>query len=356
VLTSKIGHYFTNVNEFFFKNDVVLVNPKYTINSDTMMFNTKSEIAYFYGPTHIVSKENTIYCENGWYNTKTDISQFSKNAWLQTENQHLDGDSLYYNRKIKFGKAFNNVTLVDSAQNIIITANYIENDELRRKSMAKDSVLAIFIDKGDSLYLHADTIRAKYDSANNIELIRAYHKVKFFRADLQGMCDSVSFIMKDSIMYMYYEPVIWTDDNQLTADTIQMISGKEEMKEMYMLNNAFIISQSDTNQFNQVKGKNMHAYFNKNQLYKVYSKGNAETIYYMKEEGSEDLLGINKAISSDLLMFIKDKKMETITFIKSPEGTLYPVNELAQADRFLKNFKWRIQQRPKEKMDVFIWK
>lgn len=355
VLTSKIGHYFTNVKEFFFKNDVVLVNPKYTINSDTMMYNTKSEIAYFYGPTHIVSKENTIYCENGWYNTHTDISQFSKNAWLQTENQHLDGDSLYYDRKIKFGRAFNNVTLVDSAQNIIIKANYIENSELFHKSMSTDSVLAIFVDKGDSLFLHADTIRAKYDTANNIEIIRAYHKVKFFRIDLQGRCDSVSFIMKDSLMCMYYDPVIWTDENQLTADTIHLYTGKEEMKEMYLLNNAFIVSQSDTNQFDQVKAKNMHAFFSKNQLYKVAAKGNAETIYYMKEEGSEDLLGINKAISSDLLMFIKDKKMHTITFIKSPEGTLYPVKELPDAERLLKNFKWRIHQRPKEKMDVFIW-
>jgi len=356
VLTSKIGHYFTNKKEFFFKKEVLLINPKYTIDSDTLMFNTITEIAYFYGPTNIISKENTIYCENGWYNTKTDKSQFSRNAWLQTKNQHLEGDSLYYDRKNGFGKAFNNVTLIDTVKNIIIKGNYIENSELLKKSMVTDSALAIFVDKGDSLYMHADTLRAKYDTADNIELIQAYHKVKFFRIDIQGMCDSLSFVMKDSLMNMYYDPVLWTDENQLTADTIHLLSGEEKMKEILMRSNAFIISQSDTNQFNQVKGKNMQGFFNKNQLYRVNVKGNSETIYYMKEESSKDLLGINKAVSSDLLIFIKDKQIESITFIKSPEGTLYPVKELAEPDRLLKNFHWRIHQRPKGKMDVFIWK
>jgi len=354
-LTSKIGHYYTSKKEFFFKKDVLLVNPKYTIDSDTLMFNTSSEIAYFYGPTNIVSKENTIYCENGWYNTKTDKSQFSKNAWLQTKNQHLEGDSLYYDRKIGFGKAFMNVTLIDTAKNIIIKGNYIENSELFHKSIATDSVMAIFIDNGDSLYLHADTLRAKYDTADNIELIYAYHKVKFFRIDMQGMCDSLSFMMKDSLMTMFYAPVLWTDENQLSADTIHLLSGNNKMKEMLLRNNAFIISQSDSNQFNQVKGKNMQGFFSNNELNKVLVKGNSETIYYMKEQDSKDLLGINKAIASDLLIFIKDKQIETITFIKSPEGTLFPLKELPEADRVLKNFKWRDSQRPKQKYDVFKW-
>lgn len=354
-LTSKIGHYYTSKKEFFFKKDVLLVNPKYTIDSDTLMFNTSSEIAYFYGPTNIVSKENTIYCENGWYNTKTDKSQFSKNAWLQTKNQHLEGDSLYYDRKIGFGKAFMNVTLIDTAKNIIIKGNYIENSELFHKSIATDSVMAIFIDNGDSLYLHADTLRAKYDTADNIELIYAYHKVKFFRIDMQGMCDSLSFMMKDSLMTMFYAPVLWTDENQLSADTIHLLSGNNKMKEMLLRNNAFIISQSDSNQFNQVKGKNMQGFFSNNELNKVLVKGNSETIYYMKEQDSKDLLGINKAIASDLLIFIKDKQIETITFIKSPEGTLFPLKELPEADRVLKNFKWRDSQRPKQKYDVYKW-
>ncbi len=355
VLTSKLGYYYTNKKQFFFKKDVLLVNPKYTMESDTLLYNTKSEIAYFLGPTDIVSKENKIYCENGWYNTKTDKSQFSKNSWMQTENQYLEGDSMYYDRKNKFGKAFNNVVLIDTAKKITLQGNYIENDEILKKSMITDSALAIFVDEDDTLYLHADTLRATYDSTDNIKLLKAYKKVKFYRFDIQGMCDSLSFFMTDSLMSMFHDPVLWTDNNQLTADTIHLVSGKKKMKEMFLNANAFIVSLSDTGEYNQVKGKNMHGYFADNQLYKVEVKGNSETIYFLKEDNSDDLIGINKAVASDLLIFINKKQFESITFITSPEGILYPVNELPISERVLKNFKWRDNKRPKQKFDVFKW-
>lgn len=355
VLTSKLGYYYTSKKQFFFKKDVLLVNPKYTMESDTLLYNTKSEIAFFLGPTDIISKENKIYCENGWYNTKSDKSQFSKNSWMQTENQYLKGDSMYYDRKNKFGKAYNNVVLIDTAKNVILQGNYIENDEVLKKSMITDSALAIFVDNNDTLYLHADTLRATYDSSDQIKLVRAYQKVKFYRFDIQGMCDSLSFFMIDSLISMYHSPVLWTDNNQLTADTIHLLTGKNTMKELFLNANAFIISLSDTGQYNQVKGKNMHGFFAENQLYKVDVKGNSETIYYLKEDNSDDLIGINKAVSSDLLLFINKKQFETITFITSPEGVLYPVNELPVAERILKNFKWLDNKRPKEKFDVFKW-
>ncbi len=355
VLTSKIGHYYTAKKQFFFKKEVLLVNPKYTIDSDTLMFNTKTEIAYFFGPTNIISKENKIYCENGWYNTRIDKSQFSKNSFLQTKGQYLEGDSMYYDRKNGFGIAYNNVVLIDTAKNITIKGNYIENSEILNKSMITDSALAMLIEDNDTLFLHADTLRANYDTADNIELLRAYRKVKFYRPDVQGLCDSLSFVMADSLMTMFNNPVLWTDNNQLTADTIQLLTGNSKMKEMYLNSNAFIISESDTAQFNQVKGRNMHGFFDNNQLYRVEVKGNSETIYYMKEENSSDLIGINKAVSSDLLIFIHEKQIKSITFISNPEGTLYPANELSETERYLKNFKWNVIKRPKEKKDVFYW-
>lgn len=355
VLTSRIGHYFTSRKQFFFKNEVELINPKYNITSDTLMFNTTSEIAFFYGPTEITSKENKIYCENGWYNTKTDISRFSKNAWIKTKNQYLEGDSLYYDRNVGLGIAYNNVVLIDTVKNIIVKGNYIENNEQLGISLITDNALAIFIDKQDSLFLHGDTLKAKYDTLDNIEFFIAYYKVKFYKTDIQGMCDSLSFLMKDSIMYMFKNPVLWSDNYQLTADTICLLTGNNKIKELFLKNNSFIAEQSDTNLFNQVKGKNVHGFFVNNELERVEVKGNSETIYYMKEDGSNDIIGINKAISSDLLIFFKDKKVNSITFINKPEGTMYPLEEISESDKILKGFNWKSVHRPLSPMDIFKW-
>ena len=113
-LVSKKGKYYSALNRLEFKKEVELVNPDYTIISDTLIFNTESEIAYFFGPTDITSDSNFIYCENGWYNTKTDESRFSKNAFLENENQKLFGDSLIYDRKLGYGLALNNVSIEDT--------------------------------------------------------------------------------------------------------------------------------------------------------------------------------------------------------------------------------------------------
>ena len=56
-LKSKIGYYYSDKKKFFFKDNVILVNPHYTMTSDTLMYNTSTATSYFYGPTYIVSKK-----------------------------------------------------------------------------------------------------------------------------------------------------------------------------------------------------------------------------------------------------------------------------------------------------------
>ena len=131
-LKSVFGYYYADDNEFFFKKNVKVINPRFKIISDTLMHNTKTKITYFIGPTDIISDSNFIYCENGWYNHNNNISQFNKNAYLKNKEQKLQGDSLYYNRNLGIGKAFKNVTFTDSIQNIMLKGNYGFRSEERR--------------------------------------------------------------------------------------------------------------------------------------------------------------------------------------------------------------------------------
>ncbi len=104
-----------------------------------------------------------------------------------------------------------------------------------------------------------------------------------------------------------------------------------------------------------MKGKYVHGFFINNELHKVHVKGNSETVYYMKEDGSNEIIGINKAISSDLLIFFKDKKVISITFINKPEGIMYPIEEISENDKLLKGFSWKSVHRPTSPRDIFKW-
>ncbi len=352
-LTSDLGYYYAKAKNLFFKDSVVLINPEYEIYSDTLKFHTTSEIAYFLGPTNIYSKENHIYCENGWYDTKNDLSQFKKNAFLVSSEQKLQGDSLFYDRKAGIGKVYHNVLITDTVNKFLINGDYAIHYEHEEKSTITGKPMLTMIFEKDSLFLHADTLFAEMDTLGKHRTIHAYHHSKFYKKDMQGLCDSLVYTMGDSTIRLFTEPVLWSTDNQMTAEFISIKTAGGKIDYMTMNVDAFIVSQEDTIQyFNQIKGKNIVADFHENELYKVKVTGNGETIYFTRED-SGDLFGVNKAISSDLLIFMKENAIEKISFINKPEATLYPIEDVTAADLELKDFKWREEQRPKTKEDIY---
>jgi lipopolysaccharide export system protein LptA len=352
-LESDIGFYYSKLKLFHFRDSVVIHNPDYTIYADTLKYNTVTEVAYFLGPTEIISKDNYIYCENGWYDTKKNISQFNENAYLVSEGQYLKGDSLYYERETGLGKAFDNVELFDSTQNIILKGKYAIYNEEPEYAMLTDSAQFIQISDEDTLYVHADTLESVLDSSGVKKIMKAYFKVKIFREDIQGKCDSLVYLESDSVFQLFREPVLWSEENQLTAEHIDIHLANKKLNYIDMISSSFIIAQQDSIRYDQIKGKNMTGYFINNKLVRIDVKGNGQTIYYGKDQG--ELVGINHAESSDLTIYLKDNKIERINLILAPKATLYPPDGSVEFETTLKGFVWLEKFRPVSKQDIFVW-
>ncbi len=355
VLVSKNGYYYTDPKNFYFQDRVVLMNPEYIMRSDTLEYNTVTEVAYFFGPSSVKGEEDSIYCENGWYDTRNDIARFRKNSKIFRGSQWLTGDSLYYEKATGFGQVFRHAILADTAKDIVLKGNYGEIRRALGNAFMTDSAVAIMIDNKDSLYLHSDTIFATFDKQKeeeNIKNIFCYWKVKFYRTDLQGMCDSLVYHGIDSTIFMYRDPVLWSASNQITGDTIRMVIRKGSADSLVVASEAFIISRDSTDSYNQVRGRDMVGYFRNNEIYKIRVLGNAETLYYVREE-DKTLIGINKAYSSDMLIFIENGQVSSITYISQPVATLYPEKQISQYDLKLKGFVWIEGKRPLTKFGIF---
>ncbi|MEE4177130.1 MAG: OstA-like protein [Bacteroides sp.] len=352
-LTSRWGYYYVNQKQFFFKDHVKLVNPEYVMDSDTLRYNTLTEVAYFFGPTTIVSEENTIFCRNGWYDTRNDVSRFSKDAFLNNKEQSITGDSLFYDRRSGYGRADKNIVIRDTVQNSIITGHFAEHYEREGISVVTQEAVLTVISEGDSLFMHADTLRSVYQEDNEEQFVYAYHQAKFFRKDLQGLSDSIVYNFSDSTIYLYYNPIIWSDVHQLTAERMEIQTSENEIIAAHLYDAAFIISEEADMGFNQVKGKNITGHFVDNELSRIDVFGNGETIYFLKEEDNS-LVGINKAISSDIVIYIEDRQVVGIRFLEDPEANLFPIDELPEEERRLRNFRWYEEKRPQKKGDIFI--
>ena len=249
---------------------------------------------------------------------------------------------------------FHNANLIDTLNKVIVAGEYGEMQRRKGFAFMTDRAVAKFIEKKDTLFMHSDTIRATFDTNQHVRNIYCFYKVKFFRMDMQGMCDSLTWHSKDSSMTLYKNPVLWSYTNQLTADTIILRMKNNQADSMIMRNSAFIISRDDTNKFNQVKGRDMIGYFLNNELYKIRVIGNAETIYFARED-DRTMIGVNKAVSSNMLIFLEKNQLKSITYIEQPSATLYPEKEVSVHDLFLRDFKWLIAKRPLSKNDIFTW-
>ena len=383
VLTSDQGYFFGKSNDLTFKKNVVLTNPEFVINCDTMRYNTNSKITYFTGPTTIKSKENLIYCEDGWYDTDKDLSRFSRNAYILTQEQKMWGDSLYYDRQKGIGRAVKNVQIVDTAQKLNITGDLALHYEFRDLSVITGNALLTQMYEKDTLYMHADTLKALGESSgqklkpgervkttktkdgetkttirdstitNDEQRLFGYHHVKFYKRDMQGKCDSLMYTTLDSTMRLHGNPTLWSGENQLTADSIKIITESGAIKFMELKGTGFIVSQEDSTRYNQIRGKYMKGFFNDNKLFRVDVEGNGQTIYFAKEK--EETKAVNRADCSDLHIFLKENEIDRIVFLTKPDATLYPLDKIDNKELKLKDFKWRVAERPLTFKDIFNW-
>lgn len=359
-LISRKGYYYTKENLLVFRDTVEVYNPDFNIFSDTLKHHTKTETSFFLGPTDIVSDSNYIYCENGWYNHKTDIAQFNQNAYLESAEHRLKGDSLYYERNTGFGLAIENVQLIDTLQNMELWGNWGEFYEKTENAFMTDSAQFIqYNEKNDSLFLHADTLRmnndtvflADSDSTLIYREVKGHKNVKMFRSDFQLKCDSIIYSFRDSVIRMFRDPVLWSDNQQLSGDTIIMFTQNNELKQIHIKNNSFVVSQEDTTRYNQIKGLNLIAYIENKKLVKVDVSQNSESLYYAKD--GEELVGANKARSTNMAIYFEDSKVDRIWFYEKPDATFYPPNWLKGDEKILDGFKWLEAMRPKNRYEIF---
>lgn len=358
-LKSVLGYYYSRTDELYFKEDVIVKNPKYTMYSDTLLHNLDTKITYFLGPTEIVGDSNYIYCENGWYNHDTDIAQFNQNAYLTSKEHKLVGDSLYYDRQNGMGKAFMNVEIIDTVQNAFLTGNKAIYYEATEFSILTDSALFKQINEADTIYLHADTLMSQIDSMYSTDtttayrIIRAYKKVKLYKSDVQAKCDSLVYTLNDSIIRMFTEPVIWSDSNQLSADSIKMFVKNDDIERVELNKNCFIIEKTDSLRYNQIFGDQMIGYIQEKKIQKIDVNKNSKVIYFARDDGK--LVAINKAECENMKIIFKDGQVDRIWFYNKPIGTMYPPFDLSEKELYLEGFAWWENYRPIKWTDVFNW-
>ena len=354
VLKSRIGDYYLRTKKFQALTNVEVTSKDSKVVSNHLDYYTNTGIADLMGPSTITSKENSIYTEKGHHNSKTNISHFLKNSKIFYNDRTIEGDSLYYNKNIEFASATGNIIVVDTVNNSIIKGGYAEYFKLKDSVFITKKAVAISIIEKDSVFIHGDKLMVTGKIEDRI--VRAFNRVKIFKSDLQGKCDSLITFEKTGLTKLIRNPVIWTQGNQITGDTIHLISNPktEQLDSLKILDNAFMV-QKDSAGFSQLKGKNMFGKFKDNALKSLDVVGNSEVVFYIRND-LQELVGITRMKSSkNIFITMENNEIETIDFIEKPEGKTYPPSKLPEKEKILKGFIWREKERPLNNDGIFIY-
>ncbi|MCB0400096.1 MAG: hypothetical protein KDD26_10840, partial [Winogradskyella sp.] len=241
-ITSQIGRYYMNAKKYQFTKDVVLVNPDYTLNTERLDFFPDNGHAYLFGPSTIVGEESKIYTERGFYDTNANTGYFQRNAKIDYDSRTIEGDSIYFDRNRSFASATNNIKVTDTINNSIVRGHYAEVWRDKDSVFITKRALAITVQEKDSVYLHADTLMVTGKEDNRIT--RAYYNAKLYKSDLAGKADSIHVNHKTGLTELINlsrfsstdafatarKPVLWNIGNQMTGDTIHLISNVETEK------------------------------------------------------------------------------------------------------------------------------
>ena len=315
VLTSRKGYYDVNSNMASFKKNVHVKNPDYTMTSDSLQYNSRTKVIFFRTPTTVVDKDSSTFVYNdGVYDTKTRRSDLKLGVAESTEYT-LEGEDFKLDNIRQIYKLRHSVKLISKKENLIIygqAADYYKAEGIIK--VFDQAYLAKIGADNDTLFMAADTLVSIDNVDPQKKRLLAYNTVKIFKQDLQGLADSVEYRAADSTIYFYKDPVLWSEGNQMTADSIRMLIKNNTIDRIFMNVNSFVISTDSLLNFNQIKGRKMTADFMNKKINRVVVEGNGEAIYYILEEDEKAAMGVNRIICSNITIRFRDGKVNNLSF------------------------------------------
>ncbi len=376
-LVSQEGEYVPSTKEATFYTDVKLNSltendDSLYIYTDTLYYNTGTHIAELNSPSLIINKADTIFTTDGVYDTNTKVANLYRHSLVRmSRGTTLEGDTLFYDRPAGYGWARGNMALIDSAKQSTLSGDYGYYDQNIDSAYVTGRALAMEYSQGDTLYLHGreifsfrsidtlshpeDTIAktAAYVEYDTTQVVVAHPRVRFYRSDMQGVCDSMRFEQKDSTLYMFRHPIVWSDQRQIFGNVIMLHMNDSTIERATLPDFGFSAEQVEGDFFNQISGKEMIAYFRDGEMHRIDINGNVEAIMLPQENDST----YNKIINTESSYLTADFKGRELLRMKMwPEtsGTVTPLYLAKKSLFFLSKFKWYTGIRPLSPDDIFI--
>ena len=346
VLTSELGTYEINYERISFQQDVVLVNPDYTLKTQDLIYLTIPKTAQTPGLTNIVSKEGYhLDAQKGsFYDTQLKQFKFFEGL-VDTEDSRVKADELFYDEPKAYYEGKKDVRVLNKERKLEVFGEVGTYWEKKKYSQVYGNALVRRYFESDTLFLTADTLISQDGEADSLKYLLAFHQVNLVKTDLSGKADSLLYAFADSSIHLYKDPILWNRSSQISADSMVFFIKNETLDRVFMKNKAFAILTDTLLNFNQMKGRKMTGQFTNGELSNLFIEGNGESLYYALE-GDTLTQGINRILSATIGLTFVDGLIKKSNFGIRPDGKFVPVQDINEKLSRLEGFRWRVEEKP----------
>lgn len=377
VLTSQEGLYFADLKDVYFKKDVVLKDPAYNIDTDSLLYNTASQTTRFISRTTITdSSGRVIRTREGYYNQQTGKAEFGQRPEIVDGDVSVTGNMIQIDDSTGISIVEGNAIIRNAKDSTTILGGIVIRNKNTDAILATRKPLMIINQNGDSTFITADTLFSarlsdkfgmdsvitdtvkgikvaafnEKDSTNRY--FEAFRNVRIFNDSLQAICDSLFYSFRDSVFRMYDTPVVWSQQSQITGDTINLHTKNKKPAKIEAFENGFLINEVEKGVYNQIKSTRLDGWFIDGNIDSVRARGFAECIYYIQDEDSA-YTGVNESKSDIIDIYFENKQLDKVVFRSEVTGTIWPIRQKSPSEMQLRNFKWLEERRPKSRYEMF---
>ena len=371
VLKSIEGFYYGITRDVIFRKKVELIDPESTILTDTLEYNTYSQLTNFISPTKIINGSRIIKTSNGNYNLGTKKGYLYERSIIDDSTYIFTADEMAIDDSLGLGE-FRGNALYKSKDSLSfdMIANHIKTNRSKGVLLATELPTLLIKQPKDTLFISADTLfsakisdlKRPMPQARDLHVINtdssldkyfeAFHNVKIYSDSLQAKCDSLFYGLADSTIRLITQPIVWSNDNQITGDTIYMFVNNKQPEQLSVINNAFAINKVDTTQYyNQIKGNKLKVWFEDGSISKMQTKGGAENLYFVLDD-QKKFIGVNHSTAQMIEIEFENSEPAKVKFVNQLLGKLNPLNKTLPEDLIIRGFKWQESIRPKSKFEI----
>ncbi|MGM0944872.1 MAG: OstA-like protein [Bacteroidota bacterium] len=355
VLTSVKGRYEINLERITFTEDVILVNPEYTMKTNDLVYLTIPKTAETQGLTNLIAEDGTTLdaLKGSFYDTQNKQFRFFEGT-VETEDSRVRAEELIYRELEAYYEGKKRVAVYNKKREVEVFGDVGKYWENQGYSQVNGNALVRKYFEKDTLFMLADTLISQDNEIDSVQYLLAFHSVRLIKKDLAGIADSLVYNYSDSTIQLFQDPVLWNQKNQLTADSMAFYLVNEELDRAILKEKAFSVMTDTLQNFNQMKGRKMTAYFEEGEINQLFIEGNGESLYYALE-GDTLTQGVNRTLSATVRLSFQDGAIRKVNYGVKPDGRFIPVQETDEKSSRLEGFIWREEEKP-TMQDVSAWR